>query len=390
MFYKFPEIRNISDVLPAIEGASEFLVADRGDHITINYMVNTPTTFPPVKTLNDAIRRELRGIIFSKDDGRILRRPLHKFFNIGEREETQANLIDLSRPHDILEKLDGSFICPYRVNGRIIMGTKMGCTDVADQAERFVEKNPQYIKAFECAESQGFSLIFEWCSRKQRIVLDHPEDTLVLIASRNIVTGNYHSYSSISMFGQMFGIPVVERFATEGKTVNEILEYVRAQEGTEGIVIRFHDGAMLKCKSEWYLKIHNAKDAITEEKNVVQMIIDSTLDDAKSLVLEEDRKNLDRYEGDLWKLVQTYTRRLFNDVVRNRCTFYDRKEFAIEGSQENQYTRTATFRFFDQEAVELQEVQDYVVEKIIRPALSTRTKYGVMKSEVLHGLRQYI
>jgi hypothetical protein len=194
---------------------------------------------------------------------------------------------------------------------------------------------------------------------------------------------------TLSSIALDFDIPVVERLPSTSN-IDQILEYVRAQEGTEGIVIRFYNGHMLKIKSEWYLAIHGAKDAITEEKNVVQMIIDETLDDAKALVLDEDRKNLDRYEGDFWKLVDDYISKLFGHIVFAWSNYDDRKDYALRGDQKNSYVRAATFRFFDNDAASTQDIRDYVIEKIIRPALSTRTKFGVMKSEVLHGLRQYV
>ena len=116
--YKFPHITNISNVLPAIDGRDEFVVADKGSYTVINYNVMMADTFPPViQELLDAgheqddyarIRRECRGIIFDSNTGDIIRRPFHKFFNVNEREETQDHVIDLSRPHAILEKLDGS------------------------------------------------------------------------------------------------------------------------------------------------------------------------------------------------------------------------------------------------------------------------------------------
>lgn len=118
MHYEFPEIHHLDDVRPAIEGRDEFIIAKRDWGFVVNYMVNLADTFPEVRTAGGsakmreeqtrlkAIRRECRGILFHPD-GRIMARRLHKFFNVGERDETQPHLIDLSRPHVILEKLDG-------------------------------------------------------------------------------------------------------------------------------------------------------------------------------------------------------------------------------------------------------------------------------------------
>lgn len=127
MKYEFPEIHTLEDVLPAIEGRPEFVVAHRPWGIVVNYHVVMPDTFPEVKTAGGsakmraeatrmkAIRRECRGLIFDLD-GKIMSRRLHKFFNVNERDETLASKIDLSQPHVILEKLDGSMVTPIFVD----------------------------------------------------------------------------------------------------------------------------------------------------------------------------------------------------------------------------------------------------------------------------------
>ena len=184
MRYKFPEIRHLDDVRPAIAGADEFIIAEREWGSVVNYLVSMKDTFPPVETVNDAIRRECRGLLFYPD-GRIMSRRLQKFFNIGERDETQSHLVDLSQPHVILEKMDGSMITPVFTEDGVRWGTKMGITDVSAQAEAFVRNHLVYeVMAEECRDL-GLTPIFEWCSRQQRIVVDYPDDRLVLIAMRD-------------------------------------------------------------------------------------------------------------------------------------------------------------------------------------------------------------
>ena len=51
--------------------------------------------------------RECRGIIFYKESKKIAARRFHKFFNIGEFEETSEEKINLSMPHSIVTKYDG-------------------------------------------------------------------------------------------------------------------------------------------------------------------------------------------------------------------------------------------------------------------------------------------
>lgn len=192
MNYGFPTIRTIDDVLPHISGRSEFVIAERPYGKIINYMVSYADTFDMTgpDDLTGAIRRECRGLKFHPD-GTIGARPFHKWFNINERDETQQHVIDLSQSHTIMEKLDGSMIHPMAVGGVIRWMTKMGITDVALQAEEFVGANPKYHDFASWCISKRLTPLFEWCSRKQKIVVDYPEDKLVLLAVRDNVTGEY-------------------------------------------------------------------------------------------------------------------------------------------------------------------------------------------------------
>lgn len=211
MNYKFPYITNISDVLPAIEGRDEFVVAEKEGYTVINYNVMMADTFPnvleevPVKNWDGsngmswrfdpyaAIRCECRGIIFDSKTGDIIRRPFHKFFNVNEREETQDHVVDLSRPHVILEKLDGSMIAVFAHEGKLIWGTKMVAQDFHELVEQFVKESDIDYEGF-CWEliNSGHTPIFEWMHPQKRIVIDYgKEPTLTLTAIRNIVTGAY-------------------------------------------------------------------------------------------------------------------------------------------------------------------------------------------------------
>lgn len=196
MKYQFPLITRLDDVLPAIEGCKEIIVADRGDHTIVNYVVVGPDTFPPVRTVNDAIRRECRGLIFSKD-GSIIRRPLHKWFNINEREETLAHNIAWDDPFVVMEKLDGSSISSFVLNGELQFGTRMGVTDVALQVVPYVEQRPKLTQFCLEMSVRSYTPIFEWTSPQQRIVLDYHEDKMTLLAIRHIHTGLYASLQSI-------------------------------------------------------------------------------------------------------------------------------------------------------------------------------------------------
>jgi RNA ligase len=201
--YEFPLIKNIADVLPHIEGRGEFIIADKEGYRVINYNVMFEDTFlhPEEESISvdekitRQIRRECRGLIFDSVTGDIIRRPYHKFKNVNEAPETQDHVVDLSRPHAILEKLDGSMICPFIVNGQMIWGTKMAAQDFHEMVKNFVDSSEIDYESF-CRNvlDRRHTPIFEWMHPQKRIVIDYgKEPTLTLTAIRHMVTGQYVS-----------------------------------------------------------------------------------------------------------------------------------------------------------------------------------------------------
>jgi RNA ligase len=327
MRYEFPQIRHLDDVRPAIEGRDEFIIAERDWGLAVNYMVAMADTFPAVEDELAALRRECRGILFYPD-GRIMSRRLHKFFNVNERDETQFHGIDFSQPHVILEKLDGSMITPVFTDAGIRWGTKMGLTEVGMGAEEFVAGNPQYEEFARLCDEDGLTPIFEWCSRKQRIVVDYPEDRLVLIAIRNKVSGEYMPYHALYVNALRRGIDVVKAYPGTAVNMENLMAETKSAEGIEGWIIRFDDGHMLKVKGEWYLRIHRTKDNLTHEKNIVDLLVNDKMDDAKAFMLDDDRRRVEEFESQFWAGVADAVagyERYFQTVVSSGL---DRKQFA--------------------------------------------------------------
>jgi T4 RnlA family RNA ligase len=380
VLYQFPVITHIDDILPAIEGSDEFIVAEREWGKVVNYMVNMSDTFPEIETINGAfqqekdfyaaIRRECRGILFYPD-GSIMSRRLHKFFNVNERDETAAHTIDLSKPHVIMEKLDGSMITPVFTAAGIRWGTKMGITEVSMQAEEFVARKPQYEEFARLCEKDGLTPIFEWCSRKQRIVVDYPEDRLVLIAIRNTVSGEYLPYHVLLANAARRGIDLVH--ATVGNTTNmeHLIAETRAMEDAEGWIIRFDDGQMLKIKGDWYVRIHKVKDNLTHEKNVIDLIINEKSDDVKAMMLDEDRKRFEEFESKFWQGFEENAAQMIVDLVEARrdCD-EDRKIFALGiATKIPALERGLMFNCWDGDKIMREELL-----KVIRKNCNTQTK----------------
>lgn len=389
MDYTFPVINHINDVLPAIEGSPEFIVAEKEHYTVVNYVVAMSDTFPEVKTSggsakmreeatrHKAIRRECRGILFFKN-GNLMSRRLHKFFNVNERDETRHDLIDLSKHHVILEKLDGSMITPVIIprdeRGKeygyhIRWGTKMGITEVAMGAEVFVAAHPNYDQFVHFCESYNLTPIFEWCSRKQRIVIDYPEDRLVLTAVRENNTGIYRSYRWMQEIAtNNFNIDVVKAYDGNVTNMEHLITETRSQEGIEGWIIRFDDGHMVKVKGDWYVRIHKTKDSLSQEKNIVDSIVNETIDDSKAFMLEEDRKRVEEFEK---KFIDgsNSTVRIYEEMLEHYRSKYDRKQFALNTPDIHPHMKSIMFSCWDGN----KNVRDEVLN-IIRKNVGSQTK----------------
>jgi RNA ligase len=331
--YDFPYITHINDVLPHISGKDEFRVMEKDWYTVINYAVAFEETFKwdhndPV---GSAVRRECRGLIFNTETGNLISHPYHKFFNAGEKEETQLHKINLYEPHVVLEKLDGSMIRPIPTPEGFRLGTKAGITDVAMNAEVFVADKPHYARFIHKCLLINVNPIFEWCSRKNRVVIDYPEDNLILTAMRYNDTGFYLDYEVMKNYADAWSIPVVQ--AVDGLAVQNIelfVKQVREWETEEGVVVRFDNGHMCKVKADDYVLRHKSKDSISQEKNVLQTILDDAVDDLVPLLAPDDAERLQRFQNAFWACLEDVACDLADLFVTGNTKYPDKKDFAVE------------------------------------------------------------
>lgn len=334
MNYNFPEIKHIDDVIPHIEDRPEFKVMVKDWYTVVNYMVAFDDTFSLIRErshYNMKIRRECRGLIFDTATGNLISRPYHKFFNAGEREETAINKINLYEPHVVLEKLDGSMIRPLPTKEGFRLATKAGITDVAMSAEVFIADKPHYATFIKKCIQKETTPIFEWCSRKNRIVVDYPEDQLILTGIRDNDTGSYVDYKTMEQYATAWNIPVVK--AVDGLAVQNIelfVKQVREWDDGEGIVLRFDNGHMVKVKADEYVLRHKSKDQISQEKNVLQTILSDSVDDVIPLLTPDDAIRLKAFQNAFWLAVDDLASEMA-DMYNAGCIMYpDRKDFATQ------------------------------------------------------------
>ena len=200
-------------------------------------------------------------------------------------------MVDVSKSHLILEKIDGSFIAPFKVRDRMIYGTKMGETNVSRLVDDFVSDKPGYRDFNDMLIEKGFTPIYEYVGPDNRIVVPYKQRNLILLAIRNMHTGEYTDYQTMSNMAFGFDIPVVNaRKGTVGnmQSLDEMVEEFRALADVEGYVIRFDSGYMVKIKADEYVLKHKVKDSISQEKNLVELIFSEKVDDVYATLDQAD------------------------------------------------------------------------------------------------------
>ncbi|WP_028003158.1 RNA ligase [Sinorhizobium meliloti] len=307
-------LSHIDDVMPHIDGRTDFIVAHKGGYSVIDYVYALQDSF------DDPVRVECRGLKFAPN-GSILARPLHKFFNINERPDTQAHLLDFSQPHIVMEKLDGSMIHPAIAGGEVVFMTRMGRTDVAMKAERHLMPELRDI----CAGllMGGATPIFEFTAPDNRIVVRYEESALTLLAIRDTVAGGYWPRRTL----EGMGLPLVSVHDSASNGV-DFTAYARAILGMEGFVVRFENGLWVKAKGEDYVLKHKAKDSILQEKNILQLVLSGGLDDVLPLLDEDDADAARAYRDTVEAGVSRTVADLARFVAANENV--PQKEFALD------------------------------------------------------------
>lgn len=347
LFYPFPHIRHIDDVLPHIDEG--FRSIEKDGLIFINYNNLSPDVFPPVVAPQGhiegrpymidrlegmlayaaAVRRECRGITFDAASGAIVSRPLHKFFNVNERPDVTVDLLGDVREHVVIEKLDGSMVRPLFIGGGLRWGTKMGVTDTAMLAEEFAADKPQYRAFAEACREAHLTPVFEFCSRRARIVVDYPEDQMVLLAVRGLFSGKYVARSGLETLAREYGIPVVGSWGGNDGS-DALIQRVRNMDTGEGIVLNVGGGHAVKIKADAYVQLHKAKDHLRTEMDLLDLVFNERLDDVLPILSndEQDRvwQFLRRFNSELARVGD----RIDESFDASKVLYSERKDFAID------------------------------------------------------------
>jgi RNA ligase len=268
---------SLEEALKTLEGREEFMVKRDDGLVILDYLITFPDTF-------EGLRRNFRGVTFNETSGEIVSLPLHKFFNVGQTEETQFHALQHCTA-TIYEKLDGSMIHFYVHPGRgeLLASTrKSSSTSQALAALKIAKSQNMESKILESI-NEGWTPIFEYVAANNQIVVEYDHPRLVYLISRNRKTGEYR-------FEEDRFVDVANRYVFEFAKIDEMMDRTEF----EGYVCHLDNGMIVKKKTEWYLERHRCVDMTMRPKyRLYEAVYNGVMDDIIPIAPDRLRPRLE-------------------------------------------------------------------------------------------------
>lgn len=280
----FPFIDHIQTVQDAVASKKEIRFQAQPNGVTVGCYI-----FMDSDTFDSALARECRGIAFDTT-GAVVSRPLHKFFNLGEKAWLSA--AELARRDDLVavyDKLDGSMLATAWVDGQLQWRSKksFGSDVVKLTQEMLARPEHAHLVAFaRQVASQGLTAIFELTHPQARIVVPADVPRLRLLHVRDNRTGAYvllDAAHPVHDWGAQHGVPQVQRH--DGLGLAEVLARLPDMRDQEGFVLQFADGDMVKLKCPWYQRLHRSI-SLLRERDIALSVLREEVDDLKGALGE--------------------------------------------------------------------------------------------------------
>ncbi|MGI4789894.1 MAG: RNA ligase [Janthinobacterium lividum] len=221
------------------------------------------------------IVQESRGVILDeRDDWRVVSRGFDKFFNYGEPNAAEIDWATAV----VQEKVDGSLCTLYEYAGEWHVATT-GNPDAGGRvndsdnifSRLFWETLQSYLgdaslTALNLPIDQCF--LFELTTPHNRVIVNHIQAGLTLLAVRHRVTGEWLKPSETT-FAQF--VPIVREFPLQSfSDIQATFETMSPLE-QEGYVVVDAHGNRVKVKHPGYVALHHMKDGMTE-KSMLEVI----------------------------------------------------------------------------------------------------------------------
>ena len=345
-YYKIPTFDEAMAIVESEKGFSHSVQELNGKEIhSFKYNLSYPEMWD---SLEDG-RINLRGLTYI--DGKIVALPYPKFFNMNENRHVQEKDIDLTKFIIACEKVDGSLISFFRVGDSIDLKTmKSVYSDTAIEAREFVKGRSDIIEFVTMCIDNGVSPIFEYISNTDtgRIVIDYDRKDLVFLGARNMESGVIYTINTLPVM-----IPDTITKVKEFSTNDEIKKHM-AIEGVEGVVMVLSTGLMIKCKTDWYCRIHRLMDLFSV-KNIIESIVNDEIDDTISILT---KNGLLDHVNTIRNVIDKF-HKIYHSVYDNAVREYNtrihlgqsKKDIAMSLMKENKELASLVFALYDEKDI---------------------------------------
>jgi hypothetical protein len=208
-------------------------------------------------------------------DGNLISASFKKFFNFGEKPDLSPLPKNLSGT-TIVTKMDGSTCIISKWRGQFIIRTR-GSVDVAAQpnASEISLLKQKYPKLFEIdsdKDTWNFSIITEWVTPANQIVIKYNEVDFILIGYINHDDYSLMEQHELDALAIALEMKRPETFTFD--SVEDLLANVEKWETREGVVLYCKAGQLLlKIKAAKYLFLHKMKSELSSTEKVMDVWI---------------------------------------------------------------------------------------------------------------------
>ena len=295
--------------------------------------------------------RELRGLTITVENGieRVFL-SIPKFFNVNETPETQYDILQNKIIKKVQNKVDGSMIQFIEVEGNILAKTKQSFDNTQSKQAQEIVDTSSTLKFFilDCW-ANGFYPLFELIGPSNRHVIEYKHDALVLLAVRDI-EGHF---IDVNKFNYQF---TVESKDINIFTLDELMKLKETEKDTEGYVVKFNDGVIVKIKTNDFVTKHRIYDSTNSDKILLQKILDSELDDILGVLYNNETKrkdvlNKERVVVDYINHWSIFCNDVANDVTNGDFT---RKDVALKYKKHRHFD--TIMRSFGKEVSETKDI----------------------------------
>lgn len=302
--------------------------------------------------------KHLRSSVWN-DAGELVSAGFPKFVNWGENPENFPVPTSL-RGTDIVEKVDGSLLIVSKYRGNYILRTRgtVDATKLDNGHELEIFKRdflPKLDELFRGEDTWKESVLFEWVSPNQRIILnygDQPEWYLV----GSVAHSDYRLAQQICLEDAAAQYGWKRPPSYTFPDVDALMKDVEAWKGKEGVVVYSGNGQVLhKVKGAWYLALHRMKEALASREKVV----DAWFEQNRPSFQEFERFITNQFDYELWvqirpeisticdawKDVQRIVDGMIEFVEKSLLLLPSRKEQALKVIDSYGKTNRASFIF---------------------------------------------